>query len=107
MLGSVMATTDEALRIDPDLSRPGRSGSLDLWLEWAGGTGPGIIGALLMASNVSWSGLAYPIWLMSSLSFSAFGLRRGYYGLLLLQTVFTVVNLIGLWRWLVAPALTH
>lgn len=68
-------------------------------LEWLGAIA-GIIGASLMAANLAWSGWAYPIWLVSSISLSAFGWLGGYYALLALQAVFTIVNLLGAYNWL-------
>lgn len=71
-------------------------------LEWVG-TIAGIAGAGLMASRTSVSGWAYPVWLVSSLSLSAFALLGGFYGLLLLQGVFSFINLLGIYRWLIIP----
>jgi len=72
--------------------------------EWLGAL-TGITGALLMASNQWFSPAGYPVWLVSSLSLSLFAIGKGYRGILLLQGVFTVINLMGLWQWLVKPLL--
>lgn len=74
-----------------------------LVLEWIG-TIAGIGGALAMSAHKPWSAWAYAAWLVSSVCLTAFGVLGGYVGLALLQAVFTVINVFGIYRWLVQPA---
>lgn len=70
------------------------------WLKWIG-TGTGILGALLVALNIPQSGHGFVLFLISSLAWLTAGWRMKEPSLMVLQAVFTVVNLLGIWRWLV------
>jgi hypothetical protein len=73
-----------------------------MWLrvaEWTGVAG-GIAGAVLIASRVSFSGWAYVPFLMGSvLLLIVFGLHRRC-AQVLLWGAYTVINILGLYRWL-------
>lgn len=71
-------------------------------LEWVGSIS-GTIGALLMASKTSVSGWAYPLWILSSVALIGFAVLSHHAGILLQQTTFTAINLLGLWNWMVQP----
>jgi hypothetical protein len=70
-------------------------------LKWLG-TAAGIAGALWIALNLPSSGWGFLLFLLSSMSWGTAALLMGESSLLLLQGVFTVINLLGIWRWLLA-----
>ena len=71
------------------------------WLKWAG-TMTGIAAASLIALNISISGWGFAVFLVSSLSWGAAAFLMGETSLLLLQGVFTIINALGIYRWLIA-----
>lgn len=64
------------------------------------GANTGIIGAVLLALNISISAYGYLFFLMSSVSMTYWGQVNNYKHQRKMQLVFTVVNSIGLYRWL-------
>ena len=74
------------------------------WIEWFGSI-TGIAGAIWLSLNIPSSKWAYPIFLMSSAGLMLWAYRPGYTGIFWQQFVFTMINLIGLYRWLLQPAL--
>lgn len=71
-------------------------------LKWTG-TATGLAGALTVALALPWSGWGFALFLVSSLSWTAAGARMGERSLVLLSLGFTACNLVGLWRWVIAP----
>jgi drug/metabolite transporter (DMT)-like permease len=71
------------------------------WLKWIG-TGMGIAGALVVALNLPFSGWGFVLFLASSVSWTVVGLKMRENSLALLNGVFTAVNLLGIYRWLIA-----
>ena len=71
------------------------------WLKWVG-TGMGIAGALVVALNLPFSGWGFVLFLVSSVSWTVAGLKMREHSLALLNGVFTAVNLLGIYRWLIA-----
>ena len=71
---------------------------LDL-LKWLG-TVAGIAGALWIAMNLPSSGWGFSLFLLSSACWGTAALLMGETSLLLLQGVFTAINVLGIWRWL-------
>lgn len=69
-------------------------------MKWVG-TISGVGGALLIAAHIPASGYGFLLFLLSSLSWSAAAWQMKEPSLLLLQGVFTLINLLGIWRWLV------
>ncbi len=67
------------------------------------GAGTGIAGALLMAAKCRYSAWAWPVWVISGIAWVLYAGRTDTWGLLAQQVVFTVINIVGLWRWLVQP----
>lgn len=61
----------------------------------------GVTGAILLALNNSLSGYGFVAFLFSNMLWIAFGACRKAYGLIVMQMVFTVTSLIGIFRWLV------
>lgn len=71
-------------------------------LEWFGSI-VAILGAVMMASNTRFSPWAYPVWLLSSIVLIVVCLASSHNGLALREAVFTVINALGLWRWVILP----
>ncbi|MBF0186280.1 MAG: nicotinamide mononucleotide transporter [Magnetococcales bacterium] len=70
-------------------------------LKWLGTT-TGVAGALLVAMNIPQSGYGFLLFLVSSISWFIAAYRMREISLMILQAVFTVINLVGVWRWLFA-----
>lgn len=73
------------------------------WLgpaKWIG-TLSGIAGAILVALNMEVSGYGFLLFLASSLLWCAAGVAQRDDSLILLQATFVVINIIGIYRWLV------
>lgn len=59
----------------------------------------GILGAFLMAVNpAEYASIAFPVWLVSSIALAVFAHIKKLNYLLMLQLVFTVINLLGVWK---------
>lgn len=69
------------------------------------GAGSGILGALTIASNTSFSPYGWIAFLVSSVTLTFFAIHCKTWGLLSLQLCFCITNLIGVWQWLIAPSL--
>jgi hypothetical protein len=69
-------------------------------LKWFG-TATGLVGALVLALNLPISGWGWVLFAVSSASWTAAGLLMRETSLVLLQGGFLVVDLIGVWRWLI------
>ena len=86
------------------MSRRKPTGGNDLLqetLKWTGTVG-GIAGAFLVASNLPISGWGYLPFLAGSLALVGWGLLIAEPAVWSLNAVFTVANLFGIWRWLLA-----
>ena len=73
------------------------------WLgpaKWTG-TLAGIGGAILIALNMDVSGYGFLLFLASSLLWCAAGVVQRDDSLILLQGTFVIINIIGIYRWLV------
>lgn len=68
--------------------------------KWIG-TAAGVLGAVLIALDLGrvfvWYG--YWLFLVSSVLWTAVGVIQNEPSLVVLQLTFTVINLLGLWRW--------
>lgn len=73
-------------------------------LEW-GGAITGSVGSLLLATNTMYSGWGFPLFLISNGFWIAFGLQKRAPGLVAMQLVFTATSAVGVYRWLIGPAL--
>lgn len=60
----------------------------------------GVLGAILLAINIPASGYGFALFLISSISLSLFALDQKLRYLLVMQVVFTVINMVGVYRWL-------
>ncbi|MBT3348092.1 MAG: hypothetical protein HOE55_00915 [Thiotrichales bacterium] len=68
-------------------------------LELAGAI-TGVMGAILLAANVSYSGYGFVLFFISSMFLSTFAVIQKLRYLLIMQVVFMVINLVGIYRWL-------
>lgn len=66
---------------------------------WVGAiTGPG--GAVWLALNLPSSGFGYPLFLLSSATMALYGYTEGDNKVLAQNLLFTAINIVGVWRWL-------
>lgn len=67
----------------------------------------GICAAIMVASNVSAkvSGYGFIIFTASSVAWVTFGILAGEPPLTIQNVVLTLINLIGIYRWLIRPAM--
>ena len=70
-------------------------------LDWIGAIG-GAVGALMLALKVSWSGWAYPVLLIFTGVMLVVALLRRRWPYVTLFVAFTCINVVGIYRWLVA-----
>lgn len=76
-----------------NLKRTASSGA-----KWIG-TAAGVCGATLIALNLGAEMVGFALFLMSSLLWCAVGFVQREPSLVVLQSAFTAINLVGLWRW--------
>ena len=72
------------------------------WLSFAKwiGTGAGVSGAVMVALNLGLVIYGFGLFLISSLLWGAIGWVQRETSLLVLQGTFTVINIVGIYRWL-------
>ena len=66
--------------------------------KWLG-TVAGILGAVLVAANVGVVGWGFIAWAISSSLWTYAGWAMREPSLILLQAVFLIIDLVGIWRW--------
>ena len=66
--------------------------------KWVG-TAAGIAGAVLISLNLGLVVLGFGLFLVSSLIWATVGWLQREPSLTLLQAAFTVINVMGIWRW--------
>ena len=69
-------------------------------LKWVG-TATGVIGAFILAVNLPLSGWGWVLFATSSLCWTIAGMVMHDYSLVVLQSAFFVVDIVGIWRWLI------
>lgn len=72
------------------------------WLavaEW-GGAALGIVGALAIALNVPWSKWGFMLFLLSNILIGIYAWNAQASGVLAMQVVYGLINVIGLYRWI-------
>ena len=69
-------------------------------LKWVG-TATGVIGAFILALNLPLSGWGWVLFAPSSLCWTIAGMVMRDYSLVVLQSAFFVVDIVGIWRWLI------
>ena len=67
--------------------------------------GLGLLGAILLATKSRYAGLAFVAWFVSNLGWLIFGAHNDHWFFLVQQIGFTVTSVLGIWNWLVNPAL--
>lgn len=70
-------------------------------LEWMGAAF-GMAGSSMLALNMSWSGWAYPLLLVFSSVMLALAVARQRWPYAALFATFTAINMLGIYRWLLA-----
>lgn len=65
----------------------------------------GLLGAILLASRSRWAGWAFVAWLISNIGWIVFGAGHQHWFFIAQQVGFTVTSVLGIWNWLVHPAL--
>lgn len=65
----------------------------------------GVVGTLLLAFNGRNAGWGFVAYLVSNAGWIAFAWIHGHWGMLVQQLFFTASSLIGIWVWLLKPAL--
>ncbi len=71
------------------------------FLKWVG-TAFGIAGAVLVAANIPESGWGFVLFLVSSSLWGCAGWRMRETSIVAINAPFTIVNLVGISRWLIA-----
>ncbi len=76
-------------------------------LRWVG-MGAAVIAAVMVSARLGQrlTGIGFVVFLVSSTSWVAVGLMAGEPALTIQNGVLTIVNLVGIWRWLLRPAAT-
>ena len=69
-------------------------------LKWVG-TATGVTGAFVLALNLPLSGWGWVLFGVSSLCWTIAGIAMRDYSLVVLQSAFFIVDILGIWRWLV------
>ena len=67
--------------------------------KWLG-TATGVARAIIIAANLGVVALGFVLFLVSSILWSTVGWVQREASLLVLQATFTVINVIGIYRWL-------
>lgn len=67
--------------------------------EWSGAAF-GIIGAVAIALNVPWSKWGFVLFLVSNILIGTYAYAVDAQGVLLMQVVYGLINVVGLYRWL-------
>lgn len=65
----------------------------------------GLLGAALLASRSRWAGWAFVAWLISNIGWIVFGAGNQHWFFIAQQIGFTITSVLGIWTWLVHPAL--
>ena len=71
-------------------------------LQWIG-SATGVIGSLLLALRITWSGWGFVFYVVSNICWIAFGIATNTNGLVVMQCVFMVTSIAGIWGWLLLP----
>lgn len=65
----------------------------------------GLLGALLLATRSRFAGWAFVVWMVSNIGWITFGAGHNHWGLVIQHVAFALTSAIGIWRWLIVPAL--
>lgn len=72
------------------------------YIEWIG-TITGLMGALIVSSNMGYVGVGYIIFLISALCVLYVGVVLRRWGIFTMSLGYSLINLWGIWRWLIWP----
>ena len=61
----------------------------------------GVLGTLLLACRSKWAGWGFVAYLVSNMGWLVYSLNHGAWALMGQYTVFSVVSLYGVWKWLI------
>ncbi|MFM9881213.1 MAG: nicotinamide mononucleotide transporter [Burkholderiaceae bacterium] len=64
----------------------------------------GLLGCALLATKGRWSGWGFVAFLLSNIGWLAFSYERAHWAMLAQQIGFSVSSIVGIWCWLVVPA---
>jgi len=70
--------------------------------EWIGVI-TGIVGAIIISSNIGLVGWGYVVFWISSITFMYFSWRLKRWPLFTMNLIFLCINTWGIWRWLLVP----
>jgi len=65
----------------------------------------GLLGSFLVATKSRYAGLAFVAWFVSNVGWLIFGAHNDHWYFVAQQIGFTVTSVLGIWNWLVRPAL--
>ena len=74
------------------------------FLQWSG-CGFGLLGSLLLATRGPFAGWGFAAYILSNLFWICYGHLTNAPGIVVMQLGFGVTSTIGVWKWLVAPAM--
>ena len=76
-------------------------------LEWADdiGSWSGVAAALLITSHVGLEWLAFTVFIISCSCYIYVGRVKNLGGMTRMNVIFLIINMWGLWRWLIGPLL--
>lgn len=67
----------------------------------------GLLGAALLASKSRFAGWAFVAWLVSNIGWIVFGAGNQHWFFIAQQVGFTATSVLGIWAWLIHPALRN
>lgn len=70
-------------------------------------TACGLLGTLLLATLTRWAGWGFVAFLASNAGWLAFSYAHGHWFMFTQQVGFTLSSLIGIWKWLIEPAINR
>ena len=65
----------------------------------------GLSGTLLLATKSQWAGWGFVAFLASNAGWLAFSWQHNYQAMFIQQIGFTLSSFIGIWKWLIEPAI--
>lgn len=65
----------------------------------------GLAGTLLLATKSHWAGWGFVAFLASNAGWLAFAWQHNHQAMFIQQIGFTLSNFLGIWKWLIEPAI--
>lgn len=72
------------------------------YIEWFG-TVTGLIGAIVISSNIGYIGQAYISFIISAIAILYVAWKLERWGLFTMSLGYAIINAWGIWRWLILP----